>query len=53
MSWILICDFDLRGWIRLPWDSEFGIWDLEVCVGEFVACVWELLITALQECPTN
>ena len=53
MSWILICDFDLRGWIRLPWDSEFGIWDLEECFGEFVACVKELLITSFQECPTN
>ena len=48
VNWILICDFDLRGWILLTWDSEFGMWDLEVCFGEFVACVWELLITSFQ-----
>ena len=37
--------------ILLTWDSDLGIWDLELCFGEFVACVSELLITSFQECP--
>ena len=55
LIWDCELDFDLGfGFgirILLTRDSEFGIWYLELCFGEFVACVSELLITSFQECP--